>query len=132
MPKYMGVIERNGKVTDLSLFSSYYDAKTYEWEHRKDGDPPEFYKLPEDPLQERVKEKELIKNRALGKKPTPTPVVCMETGEIYRCVKDLHKRLIGMSRWTLDLRLKNNMAIDGKHYALMLNDDKKNKDDDDE
>lgn len=125
MPKYMGVVEKDGKITDLSLFVSYLDARTYEWEHKKAGDSPEFYALPKDPLQERPKEKELIKNHALGKKPTPTPVVCMETGEIYSCVRDLHKRLIGMSRWTLDLRLKNNMAIDGKHYALMLDKEKK-------
>lgn len=119
--KLLCIAEKDGKIIDLQLVSYDYEAERFakdcmlkkancafadagfgEWQKSEEG------------------KKFSITNYPLNKQRKPNAVRCMETGEVYENVKELCDALKKYSRWTIDVRIKNHLPINGKHYEIII------------
>lgn len=120
-PKYLAAAEKDGKITDLRLLCHESERYGFERECWEKESRAKFFNVEKVSRDIGIK-RGRIESYPLNDAPVPNRVRCIETGETWATVRALHKTLEGVTRWTLDLRIKNHLAVNGLHYEIIRND----------
>lgn len=115
-PKCLCVAEDGGKVRSVEYAYTHYDKSRFRelWEAR--GCTVRFNGIRSEDCGPRGVKVRNGKIRVAGR---PVLIYCVETAETFRSVEALRRSLPKISRWALDIRIKNHMPIYGKHYEII-------------
>lgn len=113
----------DGKVTELYFLSMLYELEVFKKKCADKGADYQVFDVAPYHIAKHGMQPARFCNTAFHVRGKSVPVMCVETGEVFKNIIELKNKIGDFSRWTLDLRVKNGLPINGQHYIFLDKDE---------